>query len=219
MPLGPGDSWTVPKGSKHRYKILETFSAVETTSPPAEVHGRDANMASDKDKECKDGAKECSSENNSVAEFVKATSVAESTTNGSPAPSQGAVDKTTEVSPMDKGSDDELDGSAAPKEGETAESKKAEAPVEGKPTEAPAAEPDEADKAKNGPKDSAKDGAKEETAKKSEDEPKVDDGSEEAAADVQEIAGQIGRPDSKVTSNAPDKKAEPAEHIDLDKSA
>lgn len=39
--LEPGDSWLVPKGSSHTYKILEPFTAVEATSPPAEVHGRD----------------------------------------------------------------------------------------------------------------------------------------------------------------------------------
>jgi quercetin dioxygenase-like cupin family protein len=39
--LEPGDSWAVPKGASHSYKILETFTAVEATSPPAFVHGRD----------------------------------------------------------------------------------------------------------------------------------------------------------------------------------
>lgn len=39
--LEPGDSWAVPKGAEHSYRILETFTAVETTSPPAQVHGRD----------------------------------------------------------------------------------------------------------------------------------------------------------------------------------
>jgi len=39
--LEAGDSWVVPNGAEHRYRILETFSAVEATSPPAEVHGRD----------------------------------------------------------------------------------------------------------------------------------------------------------------------------------
>jgi quercetin dioxygenase-like cupin family protein len=39
--LEPGDSWLVPKGTSHTYKILEPFTAVEATSPPAEVHGRD----------------------------------------------------------------------------------------------------------------------------------------------------------------------------------
>jgi quercetin dioxygenase-like cupin family protein len=39
--LEAGDSWLVPKGSSHTYNILETFTAVEATSPPAEVHGRD----------------------------------------------------------------------------------------------------------------------------------------------------------------------------------
>jgi quercetin dioxygenase-like cupin family protein len=39
--LGPGDSWVVPRGAAHRYRILETFTAVEATSPPAHAHGRD----------------------------------------------------------------------------------------------------------------------------------------------------------------------------------
>jgi len=40
--LHPGDSWVVPKGSVHSYKILEPFTAIEATSPPALVHGRDS---------------------------------------------------------------------------------------------------------------------------------------------------------------------------------
>jgi quercetin dioxygenase-like cupin family protein len=39
--LEPGDSWSVPKGARHSYRILEPFTAVEATSPPAHVHGRD----------------------------------------------------------------------------------------------------------------------------------------------------------------------------------
>lgn len=39
--LEPGTSWIVPEGASHNYKILESFTAVEATSPPAEVHGRD----------------------------------------------------------------------------------------------------------------------------------------------------------------------------------
>jgi quercetin dioxygenase-like cupin family protein len=39
--LEPGDSWAVPRGSSHPDKILEPFTAVEATSPPAFVHGRD----------------------------------------------------------------------------------------------------------------------------------------------------------------------------------
>jgi quercetin dioxygenase-like cupin family protein len=39
--LEPGDSWVVPKGAAHTYKILEPFTAIEATHPPAEVHGRD----------------------------------------------------------------------------------------------------------------------------------------------------------------------------------
>lgn len=39
--LETGDSWVVPKGSRHSFIILEPFTAVEATAPPAEVHGRD----------------------------------------------------------------------------------------------------------------------------------------------------------------------------------
>lgn len=39
--LAAGDSWVVPKGSRHSFTILEPFTAVEATSPPAPVHGRD----------------------------------------------------------------------------------------------------------------------------------------------------------------------------------
>ena len=40
--LKAGDSWLVPAGAMHQYTIIELFTAVEATSPPAEVHGRDA---------------------------------------------------------------------------------------------------------------------------------------------------------------------------------
>lgn len=40
--LQPGSSWIVPKGVEHIYKILEPFTAVEVTAPPAEARGRDA---------------------------------------------------------------------------------------------------------------------------------------------------------------------------------
>jgi mannose-6-phosphate isomerase-like protein (cupin superfamily) len=39
--LEEGDSWVVPKGASHRYKILGAFRAVEATSPPAHAHARD----------------------------------------------------------------------------------------------------------------------------------------------------------------------------------
>lgn len=39
--LEPGDSWVVPEGARHKYKILEPFTAVEATHPPAHVHDRD----------------------------------------------------------------------------------------------------------------------------------------------------------------------------------
>ncbi len=41
IPLATGDSWLVPKGATHTYNILETFTAVEATSPPAEAGNRD----------------------------------------------------------------------------------------------------------------------------------------------------------------------------------
>lgn len=39
--LNQGDSWVVPKGAKHTYRIQERFRAVEATSPPAHAHARD----------------------------------------------------------------------------------------------------------------------------------------------------------------------------------
>ena len=36
--LNAGDSYTVPRNAEHTYKILENFTAVEATSPPALVH-------------------------------------------------------------------------------------------------------------------------------------------------------------------------------------
>lgn len=40
--LEPGNSWVVPKGAVHTYRVLERFTAVEATHPPAHVHDRDA---------------------------------------------------------------------------------------------------------------------------------------------------------------------------------
>ncbi|MBS2027814.1 MAG: cupin domain-containing protein [Deltaproteobacteria bacterium] len=40
--LNPGDSWVVPKDEEHAYRILETFTAIEATHPPAQMHDRDA---------------------------------------------------------------------------------------------------------------------------------------------------------------------------------
>ncbi len=42
LDLSPGDSWVVPAGVSHTYEILEAFTAVEATSPPASQAGRDA---------------------------------------------------------------------------------------------------------------------------------------------------------------------------------
>ena len=38
--LEKGDSWVVPLGAEHTYNILESFSAIEVTHPPYQVHGR-----------------------------------------------------------------------------------------------------------------------------------------------------------------------------------
>lgn len=39
--LETGDSWVVPRGASHAYRILTPFTAVEATSPPSFVHDRD----------------------------------------------------------------------------------------------------------------------------------------------------------------------------------
>ncbi|TXD38391.1 cupin domain-containing protein [Lujinxingia vulgaris] len=36
--LTPGDSWMVPSNVRHYYEILETFTAIEATSPPSNAH-------------------------------------------------------------------------------------------------------------------------------------------------------------------------------------
>ena len=43
--LEPGTSYVVPRGARHYYHVLEAFTAIEATSPPAQVHGRDAPQA------------------------------------------------------------------------------------------------------------------------------------------------------------------------------
>jgi len=40
--LKKGDYWLVPARATHQYTSTEHFKAIEATSPPAEVHGRDA---------------------------------------------------------------------------------------------------------------------------------------------------------------------------------
>jgi quercetin dioxygenase-like cupin family protein len=44
--LEAGDSWLVPAQAEHSYRILEPFTAVEATAPPAQVHGRDETKGS-----------------------------------------------------------------------------------------------------------------------------------------------------------------------------
>jgi len=42
--LEQGDCWVVPEGAAHHYEIIEPFSAVEATSPPARIHARDEGL-------------------------------------------------------------------------------------------------------------------------------------------------------------------------------
>ena len=44
LELEQGDSWVVPRGVSHTYKILAPFTAVEATSPPAREEGRDESI-------------------------------------------------------------------------------------------------------------------------------------------------------------------------------
>lgn len=39
--LGPGDSWVVPAGARHSYRILEALTAVEATAPPTHHNNLD----------------------------------------------------------------------------------------------------------------------------------------------------------------------------------
>ena len=39
--LRAGDSWLIPSGVPHRYRILEAIVAIEATSPPARFNERD----------------------------------------------------------------------------------------------------------------------------------------------------------------------------------
>lgn len=39
--LRAGDSWLVPAGATHRYRVTESLMAVEATSPPARFNDRD----------------------------------------------------------------------------------------------------------------------------------------------------------------------------------
>ncbi|MCA9136954.1 MAG: cupin domain-containing protein [Planctomycetales bacterium] len=39
--LHAGDSWLVPAGARHRYRIIEPIVAIEATSPPARFNHRD----------------------------------------------------------------------------------------------------------------------------------------------------------------------------------
>ena len=37
LELGPGDSWSLPRGAEHSYRVVDVLTAVEATSPPAQA--------------------------------------------------------------------------------------------------------------------------------------------------------------------------------------
>ncbi|EMI55919.1 cupin domain-containing protein [Rhodopirellula sallentina] len=37
----PGDSWMIPEGAVHRYRVVEPIVAIEATCPPGRFAGRD----------------------------------------------------------------------------------------------------------------------------------------------------------------------------------
>ncbi|QDV40359.1 Cupin domain protein [Stieleria neptunia] len=39
--LGSGDSWLVPEGAPHRYRVIDPVVAIEATCPPARFNDRD----------------------------------------------------------------------------------------------------------------------------------------------------------------------------------
>ncbi|MCC9642781.1 cupin domain-containing protein [Rhodopirellula sp. JC740] len=39
--MNSGDSWLVPAGANHRYRVLEPIMAIEATAPPARFADRD----------------------------------------------------------------------------------------------------------------------------------------------------------------------------------
>jgi quercetin dioxygenase-like cupin family protein len=39
--LGESDSWLIPAGADHRYQVIEDIVAIEATSPPARLGGKD----------------------------------------------------------------------------------------------------------------------------------------------------------------------------------
>lgn len=43
--LTTGDSWLVPAGAKHRYRIIKPLIAIEATSPPARFGARDDSVS------------------------------------------------------------------------------------------------------------------------------------------------------------------------------
>lgn len=42
--LMPGDSWLIPSGAVHRYRIIEPIVAIEATCPPGRFAGRDQHI-------------------------------------------------------------------------------------------------------------------------------------------------------------------------------
>ncbi|MBU6452259.1 MAG: cupin domain-containing protein [Cyanobacteria bacterium REEB67] len=186
--LNAGDSWVVPKGASHHYKILEEFSAVETTSPPAELHDRASSDAG-----------------NSPQEFFDATAK-DAANLKSPQPAKGNSPEMTAMagteSPEDAMGDVKGGDKKEQKDAKNNKDKKDQNGGQTCDPETKECKPDQ---------NSGEEGkeAKEEAPVK--DKPESD----KAAEKIQEAAAQLPRTDSKPTSNAPEREAQPAEHKEV----
>jgi quercetin dioxygenase-like cupin family protein len=189
--LNAGDSWVVPIGAGHHYKILEEFSAVEATSPPAELHDR---ASSDEELSPKEyfqaGAKDAAAVKS--AEAVKgATPAMKAKANTETKEDAEAKPKaTTEAKPT---ADDKTDDKDAEKD---------------KDTDGQVCDPNTKEC------EPGKQDGKEGKAVK-EDVPAKNQNSEDKAQQGQEIAAEIPRTASEPTSNSPEKEAKPAEHVEV----
>jgi len=220
--LSPGDSWVVPKGASHKYVILEDFSAVETTSPPAELHDR---ACGDNANSAKEFFAESAKDAAALTEVkpvkpdnadMKAKAATESKADADAKPEAGAKVE------ADAKPEAESKATAEPNGKSKAE---AQDKAEGKPKAGEKSKADDQEKGndqvcdpntkecKPG-SDDGKQGkeAKEETPAK-----EKSAKAENQAEQVQAIAGQIPRTESTPTSNSGEKEQKPAEHVDVAK--
>ena len=218
--LNEGDSWVVPKGASHHYKILEEFSAIESTSPPAELHDR---AKSDN----APGAKEFFEAAAHDAEAVKAPAPAEGTSDEKKVEAKTEVEGEKEVPPPeDKNEmkaekkdgaqakekcDKEDNASCEPKAENKAESKeKCEDKKDDKKDDNGGQVCDPVTKECHPGKEDGAEGKKEEDKN-----PDKEKSAENQAEKMQEACASLPRTDSEPTSNSEEKEPKPAEHIDV----